>query len=257
MSSTTGYIGGVGQVRITLELTPQQAETGGDILATTILTTERNPVPIEGHTIVFYLGASEVASEQTNVDGRASYAFTNLSFGTHAVSVQTAGVHVTQRHTFTKTAEKIKVPANLKVYAHPEGPAAEYFISVELFGEDKVPTKRWPLEIKDTEHPDAAQRVRVEHTGDDGAHRFMVATNRSRAIFISVVGTPLDYTLRLAGPTRREFQQPPDVPEPTADDLRGSWREITKRAWQRGSADLRKQREEQKKGGAGNESSLV
>ena len=114
MAYSSGYIG-LAQVRLTLELTPQPTATGGDILAVAILTTERNPVPVEGQTVSFYLGANEVASEQTSHDGRAAHTFYDLEFGAHMVSVQIIGVHMTQRHTFARPA-RTPVAANDVVF---------------------------------------------------------------------------------------------------------------------------------------------
>ena len=114
--------------------------------------------------------------------------------------------------------QRPKPPTDLKVYAHPEGPASEYFISVELWGEGKVGIK-WPLEIKDVSHPDASQRQVEVSTSDAGAYRFHVVAAEPREIFISAVGTPLDYALRLAGPRKKDTAPGlPDIPEEVLDE---------------------------------------
>lgn len=115
MASSSGFIAGLGQIRLTLELTPQPGPSGGDILTVAILTTERNPLPIDGQTIAFYLDANEAASEPTGHDGRSVHTFIGLEFGTYAVSVQLAGVHVTQRHTFPRPT-KMPIAANDVVF---------------------------------------------------------------------------------------------------------------------------------------------
>ncbi len=213
MASTSGFIAGLGKVRLTLELTPQPTPSGGDILAVAMLIADRDQVPLAGQTVTFYHGADEAASEPTHGDGRISNTFLGLGFGMHAISVQVAGVSVTQRHTFIKpAAEQINPPAELKVYAHPQGPAKEYYVSVELIG-GQGPVKQWPIEIKDPAHITYGKRVRVAKSAEDGAHRFTVETKRPREVFISVVGTPLEFTLRLPGPTRRKFYKPSEPTE--------------------------------------------
>lgn len=194
MPSTTGYIGGVGQVRLTLEPTLQPTENGGDILATAILTTERNPVPIEGHTIVFYLGANEVTAEQTNAEGRVSHTFAGLNFGTHAVSIQTAGVHVTHRHTFTKPIEKVRVPASLSVTF--VGPRGQQKLLIYLNTEDGSPVSGFSGTIRDG---DKSKTFKTDATGAAIYHtRF---TGASRAFEVRASNKPgLVWRGRLLGP---------------------------------------------------------
>ena len=132
-----------------------------------------------------------------------------------------------------------KPPTDLKVYAHPHDPAEQYFITIELFGEDRLPVKGWPIEIKDWSHPDPEQRRRIVRSELDGAYRWEVEAQGHREIFVSVVGTELDYTLKLPGPTPKRLLPPPSLPEWSADDLNGSWWDRFMRGWKKGSEVMR------------------
>lgn len=148
MASITGYIAGMGQVRLTLELTPQNIPTGGDILAVAILTTERNPMPLEGQLVTFWLGRDEVASERTDAHGRAAHTPTGLGFGTHAVSVQVAGIHVSQRHTFSPPpVEKLKTAKDLQVSI--VGRRGDQTLLISVAGEDGMFIRSFPVSIVD------------------------------------------------------------------------------------------------------------
>ncbi|MDP3727248.1 MAG: hypothetical protein Q8R35_01260 [bacterium] len=247
MPSQTGPIAGLGKVRLVLELTPQPTPTGGDILAVVLLTTDPDQRPIEGQAVIFWRGADEESTEPTVEHGRASHVFTGFEFGTHAsISAQVAGVSVSARHTFNPPVVKSRVPTSWKVHAHPQGPAEKCYVSVEVFGDDQLPVKSWPIEIKDVGHLTEGQRQRVEKSGDDGAYRFTVdvASGKPREIFISIVGTSLDSTLRLPGPPPASLRKPPDVPELGDTDLAGSFLDITRRAVQQGREALRRERGE-------------
>lgn len=246
MPSQIGSIAGLGKVRLVLELTPQPTPSGGDILAVVLLTIEQDQRPIEGQSVIFWRGADEEATEPTEEHGRANHVFTGFEFGAHAISAQVAGVSVSARHTFNPSMVKSRVPTGGKVYAHPQGPAEKCYVSVEVFGDDQLPVKGWPLEIKDVNHPTEDQRQRVTKSGDDGAYRFTVdmASGKPREIFISIVGTALDYTLRLPGPPSASLRKPPDVPKLGDADLAGSFLDITRRAAQQGREALRRERGE-------------
>lgn len=193
MPSNVGFIAGLGQVRFTLELTPQSTPSGGDILAVAILTTERNPMPIEGQTVTFYLGADEITSQPTGTDGRTANTFTGLSFGTHAVSVQVAGVHVTQRHTFTKLTEE--APADLLV--EPSGHNGKYNLTVTVLSVKGVGMPRRTIRIQDPQ----AKAHADKRTGEHGTYVYHVEfTDRERFVTVLVLGTKLSKTVRLFGP---------------------------------------------------------
>lgn len=193
MPSSVGFIAGLGPVRLTLELTPQPAPTGGDILAVVVLTTERNPMPIEGQTVTFYLGANESASQVTGADGRTAHTFTGLSFGTHAVSVQVAGVHVTQRHTFPKLTEE--APADLLV--EPSGRNGKYNLTITVLSAKGVGMPRRTIRIQD---PQAKARA-DKRTDKHGTYVHHVEfSDRERFVTVSVLGTKLSKTVRLFGP---------------------------------------------------------
>ena len=218
MPTQVGFIAGLGKVRLTLEPTPQPTAAGGDIIAVAVLVTDRDQVPIEGQAVTFWRGPDEEETTPTDPHGHAAHTFTGFGFGTHSVSIQVSGLSVTFRHTFSPPAAKPKVvPAELKVYAHPEGPAKEYYVSIELPSQSGG-ISDWPLEIKDIEHSDAAQRQRTVRTTADGSYQFTVKTDNLRTIFISVVGTPLDSALHLPGPEReRTTRKVPRAPQAVLD----------------------------------------
>ncbi len=218
MPTQVGFIAGLGKVRLTLEPTPQPTAAGGDIIAVAVLVTDRDQVPIEGQAVTFWRGPDEEETTPTDPRGHAAHTFTGLGFGTHSVSIQVSGLSVTFRHTFNPPAAKPPtVPAELKVYAHPEGPAKEYYVSIELPSASGG-ISDWPVELKDVAHPDAAKRQVTARTGLDGAYRFRINASGPRTIFISVVGTPLDYTLHLPGPERgRIARKVPRAPQAVLD----------------------------------------
>lgn len=197
MASVTGYIAGLGQVRLTLELTPQNTPTGGDILAVAILTTERNPIPLEGQLVTFWLGRDEVASERTDAHGRADHTFTDLGFGTHAVSMQIAGIHVTQRHTFIKPKEEaVEAPTDLLVV--PVGRDGMYDLTITVLSPKGVGMPRRIVRIQDPKTP---QLIKDQLTDKHGTRKHhMEFLDRERFITVSVLGTKLLKTIRLFGP---------------------------------------------------------
>lgn len=106
MPSVPGFVGGIGRVRLSLDLTGNPTPTGGEILAVATLVTEQNSEPVNGQSLEFYLGADRITDVVTGDDGRATHTFHDLGFGTHAVSVRIAGVYVTQRVTFVQPKPK-------------------------------------------------------------------------------------------------------------------------------------------------------
>lgn len=102
MPTSVGFLLGVGQARLVLELTANSTATGGDVLAVVILTTDRDPAPVPNQNVVFFLGGEERATETTNDHGRVAYDFLGLGFGVHRISAQVGGVQVAQQATFTQ-----------------------------------------------------------------------------------------------------------------------------------------------------------
>lgn len=204
MPSLTGFIAGLGQVRLSLELTATQTASGGDILAVAILTTDRNPVPIDGQTIAFYLGANEVPSQSTEADGRASHTFAGLGFGTHAVSVQIAGVHVTQRHTFSPPVTTLKTATILNVGII--GTRGQQSLLISVSGDDGMLIPKFPFTIVD------GGNALPSHTEDDGTllyHPKPAITEPSRPFTVRAGNKPeLAWRGRLLGP------KPPPQPAP-------------------------------------------
>lgn len=182
----------------------------------------------------------------TEDDGRVEIKVKSLAKGDHRVHAELVGTTIRSKSvTIAVKEEKIETPTDLKVYAHPQTYAEEYLISCEVFGEKKRGLAGVELEVKETAQ-DGKAASRVVRTGPSGAHRFNVRPHGSVEIFISVVGTNLDYTLRLPGP-RRRVSSPPKYqePEPSPHELKtGSVWDAFLSGFQRGRDALAKQRKE-------------
>ena len=208
MASIVGFIAGLGQIRLTLELTPQSTPAGGDILAVAILTTERNPMPLEGQSVAFWLGRDEAASEPTDEHGRTSHTFTGLGLGTHAVSAQVAGIHMTQRHTFTKPKDEV-IEAPVDLLVEPSGRNGKYDITITVLSTRAVGMPRRAVRIKDP----TVKTHKDKLTNKYGTYAHHVEfTDRERFITVSVLGTKLSKTVRLFGPRGKGATHVPPTP---------------------------------------------
>ncbi len=234
--SSIGFIGGgLGQVRLTLELTPQPSLTGGDILAVAILTSERRDVPISGQAVTFYLGPDEIVTPNTEDDGRAAYTFTGLGFGTHAVSIQVAGVHVTDRHTFSASAERVKRIAPPLVRA--EGDEGKYVISVAVMLAEGGPGRDIPVRLI-ISPLGAAPRIVDKVTDANGFLREDLVFDEDECdVTIQILGHEVRIE-NLYGkshlPKPRRYQRPDD-----AELGSGSLWGVIGRAWRRGREDTK------------------
>ena len=233
--SIVGFVGGLGKVRLVLELAPQPGSSGGDILAVAILTSERDQRPLEGETITFYLGKEETTAVTTEADGRASHSFDGLGFGAHAVSVQVAGVHVTVRHTFSLlTAKKLASP-NVRA----EGDEGKYLISASVVYDDGGPARGIPVRLLISKLGKPGERPTPDPmTNEYGLAEHPLEFKEAECDVTWQIRSFEGKITNLHGPS--PHPQPKPYQRPSDEELReGSTWDVIRRAWERGAKDAK------------------
>lgn len=233
--SNVGFIMGLGQVRLTFELTPQPSPTGGEILGIAILTSERRDAAIRGQRITFYLGPDEMASEETGDDGRATHTFTGLVLGTHTISAQIAGVHVTDRHTFVAPSEREKRINPPLVRA--EGDEGKYVISASVVQSEGGPARGIPVRLL-VSPLGAAPTVVDQKTDENGLLTYDLSFDQDECdITVQVLGHEVKIE-NLYGKSRLPKPKPYQRPADGELGAGSTWSTIS-RAWQRGREDAK------------------
>lgn len=237
MATVTGFVGSIGRIRLSLDLTGNPTPTGGEILARAMLVADQNSDPVGGQNIEFYLGPASEGVVTTTDDGYAHITFPDLGFGTHPVAARIGGVAVTGRVTFspqTAKAKPIKEPL-----VHSGGVDGKYTIHIACVHEDGGPAAGVVVKFIGTAdgHPVAATR----NTDENGFAEYEVSFREAeRKIVVHCRGFQKEIVLRGLSSSSR----PPKVPNWSADDREGGLWRLARRAWKRGGDDLRRRREE-------------
>jgi len=140
--------------------------------------------------------------------------------------------------------EPKKPPAKPRtLYTKAVGKDGKYELEISVTDENGQPAKGACVSIMkegDQAHP-------IIHADTDVCGKITVPestiefNDEEIEVFVKVLGTDIpEETLTLYGPPK--MPKPPEIPEPNPDDLKGSYKDIMGRAWDRGTDDMTKGR---------------
>jgi len=234
MPSVTGFVGGIGRVRLSLDLAGSPTPTGGEIRAVATLVNEQNSEPVESQNLEFYLGADRV-EVVTGDDGRATHTFPDLGFGTHMVQTRIVGVYVTQRYTFAPQVAKIKPIKEPLV--HAEGVDGKCTIHVACVHDDGSPAA--DVVVKFITVAGGQPVATTRDTDGNGFAEYAVNFREAeRKVVIHCRGFQKEVVLR--GPSGSP--KPPPVPVLGVGELRSGRLARLFQGWRSGAEALREQR---------------
>jgi len=192
----------------------------------------KNPLP--GVTITLYVQGQRIGERISDGNGRVRWLLTDLKPGRYLVELE-AGEPANARTDETLVIRE-EAPAkpprvkDLRVWT-PGGEKGKYTFSISVTGEDGRPVKGARIRIFNKEGEMIVEQDTDEHGTLTPAPQVII-TEPFDEFLVDLVGTELERRIRLAGPSR--LRRAPEVPEPTAAELRKDFFTLIRDAFRAG-----------------------